>query len=163
MSQKRRGLTLVEMTLVIMIMGILAAISMPRISDCVLAARVRAAVSTVQSHVAYARSVAINQGRTVTLLFDNSLARYQSDDVEMPDQPGAPLAIDLRELFDPSIGLVADFDGAGSLSFDAEGLPRVAGAILVQGSVELSAGSARHRIDIHPGLGIATSSTLVAN
>ena len=156
MSQPRRAFTLVEMTLVIMILGLLAAISMPRISTCVLAAHLRTAAATIESHLDHARSVAINQGRTVTITFDNSLARYQSSEVGFPEQPGSLLSVDLRAEFGTAIELQANFDGNSTISFDSEGMPRVAGAVLTEGSVDLGAEGMRHRITIHPGLGLAS-------
>ncbi len=159
MNCKRTALTLVEVTIVILILGILAAVSIPRLSGSLQAARLSFAASALQVHLAHARSVAITSGRVVTVTFDNSSDSYASADVGFPDQPGSTLDVNVRSMFDPSIDLQANFDAGNTISFDIEGAPRVAGVPLNVGFVDLSVGEMSQRVRVHSGLGYVSGAT----
>ncbi len=157
-SPKRGAMTLFEVTIVIIILGILATVTMPRLSNTVQAANVRSCAATIQSHLAYARSVAMSRGRTVTVVFENNDARYSCPDIGFPDQPGSSLQVNVRMMFDPSIALNASFDQGGTIAFDGEGMPRVGTVPLVHGTVDVSAAGVAHRVHVSPVLGTVSAS-----
>lgn len=159
-SRQRSAITLFEVTIVILILGVMATVSMPRLSASVQAANVRSCAAAIQSHLAYARSVAMLRGRTVTITFDNVSDSYESSEIGFPDQPGSVLQVNTKRLFDPSIDLVANFDGGVILSFDGEGTPRVGANQLVAGVIDVSAGGVKHRVRVGVPLGTVSSSQI---
>ena len=140
MNPNRRAFSLIEVTLVILLLGIIAAVSTPRFASTLRVMRMKAAAQQLAAHVEYIRRVAANEGRSTTLVCDNTLSTYSSN-VDFPERIGETISVSIAETFDESISLVADFDSQTSMTFDYEGTPHVGGVPLVNGTVTLSAGS----------------------
>ncbi len=155
---RRNAMTLIEVTIVILVLGIVAALSVPRISIGVQTAQLRTAVAGIESHLAFARATAIHRGRSVTVTFVNSLETYSSTDIGFPEQPASTLLVDLRSAYDASLNLEASFDGITSITFESEGLPLAGTSPLANGVIHVSAGGLVYRITIKPGLGTVSSS-----
>jgi type II secretion system protein H len=64
---RRGGYTLAELLVVIVIMGIIASIAVPRLSTFIRHLSARSAVSKVVSDLTLARTQAVREGRTVSL------------------------------------------------------------------------------------------------
>ena len=86
----RPAYTLVELVLVLFIMGVVAAIAVPRLSQSAARQRVDGAASRIVSDLAYARSVARTSSSAVTVLFDPSRNRYAMAGVRDPLRNTAP-------------------------------------------------------------------------
>ena len=140
LASRRRGITLPELIVVILILGILGAMAAPRFSGAVQAARLEAARQAVRSDLQYLRSCAINRGRPVQVQFDAAADRYTSPSVDHPDRPGRQLSVDVKKMFDPAIELSADFAGQSAVTFDLVGVPRVDGEPIEEGRVVLALG-----------------------
>jgi prepilin-type N-terminal cleavage/methylation domain-containing protein len=160
MPFQRRAMSMIELTIVLLIVGITAAVAAPRLADTVRAMRLRAAANQLAAHIDYVRSVALNEARTTTLVFDNSLDHYLCDDVLLPDQPGQPFYFAVREVHDPSFDLTADFDSRSELSFDFEGVPTVNSTPMESGTVILGYGKEQYQVAIAAGTGQTTVSRL---
>jgi prepilin-type N-terminal cleavage/methylation domain-containing protein len=156
MNFRRRGISLIELTIVILIVGILAAVAAPRMADSVRAIKLQAAARQLAAHIDYIRNVAINEGRSTTLICDQGLHRYASDNVDFPERIGQLLLVSLPQDYDPSFTLAADFDSQASLTFDFEGVPYVGDSPLSQGRIELASGNDKYAVVIASGTG-ATS------
>lgn len=156
MAGLRRALTLIELTIVILIIGITAAIATPRLAETMRAVRLEAAAIDLATHIDYVRSIAINQSRTTSLVCDNQIQVYRSPDVDFPQRPGEPLHVSLRDAYDPAFRLQANFNGQSTLSFDFEGTPMVAGDELESGFVTLRYGGDAFRVVIASGTGETT-------
>jgi type II secretion system protein H len=61
------GASLVEMMVVVIIIGIVAAIAVPRFTNWVSALRVDGAASQIAADIAYTRMMAVREGRTASL------------------------------------------------------------------------------------------------
>jgi prepilin-type N-terminal cleavage/methylation domain-containing protein len=63
----RRGATLTEIMIVVIIMGLVAAMAMPKFSNWVSSLRAQGAASQLQADIAYTRMSAVREGRTAAL------------------------------------------------------------------------------------------------
>ena len=149
----RRAMSLLEVTIVILILGLLSAVAAPRFSATLHSMELQAATQQLVAHLRYARQVAMNQGRTTTIQFDTVAATYSSDSVDAPHLRGTKLFVDLGTEFDGALSLTADFDSSTALSFNFEGVPYVGDTPMVLGQILLSSGDAQHEIEITPGTG----------
>lgn len=147
---------MIELTIVILIMGIMAAIAAPRMADAVRGARLQAAANTLAAHVDYIRSVALNEARTTNLVCDNTAYTYSSSEVDFPELRGQLLHVAMGVDHDPAFTLTANFDTRTTLSFDFEGVPMVGSDPMVSGQIMLGYGSDQFRVKIAAGTGETT-------
>lgn len=149
-------MSLIELTIVILILGILSAVAAPRLGDSVRGSRLRAAANQIASHVDYIRQVAINEGRSTELVVDSVTDRYISTDVDFPENRGTQIDVGVQRRFDSAFELSADFDSHQSMTFDFEGIPRVAGTAMQSGMISIGYGDHAFDIFISPGIGTTT-------
>ena len=142
--------------MVVLIVGLLAAIGTPRYVQSTRSRAARNAVIQLAGYVDYVRNTAINEGRSARLTVDADEDRFFSPDVDFPDQIGTPISVSLKEQYDASLELDASFDSATTLTFDLEGMPTVAGNVLSNGVIVVWSQGVGFRILIRPGLGTAT-------
>ncbi len=154
---------MIELTIVILILGIMAAIAAPRFADTVRATKLHAAANQLAAHIDYIRSVAVNEARTTTLLCDNSLHSYGSDEVDFPERRGERLYVLMREVYDPQFVLTANFDSKTTLSFDFEGVPKVGTTPLVSGTITIGLGNEKFQVLIAAGTGETTVSRVAVD
>ncbi|TWU07539.1 GspH/FimT family pseudopilin [Stieleria varia] len=153
MSAARRGMTLLEVTIGLLVIGLLAAIATPRFTQTLTANQLSAAASRIASTIEYVRHVALNDGRTTTIVFDASTDKVTSTDVDAVTQAGSSISIDLKSEYDDSIELTASFDGQDTLSFDLEGAPIVGSTAMQSGTITLTSDSQSRTLYVLPGLG----------
>lgn len=160
-------MTLLEVTIVMLIIGIMAAIAAPRFSNATRSAQVRSAAIQTASHVEFVRQSAINGNRSTSLTYNESNVSYQSGEVDFADRIGQLISVDLREVFDASIQLKASFDNTNTISFDVEGVPTVGTTAMQNGFIEISAsGVQSYYIVIAAGTGyvsVLSASELAGN
>jgi prepilin-type N-terminal cleavage/methylation domain-containing protein len=155
----RRAVTLLELTIVLLVLGLVSAIAAPRFGQSMRGMHSRAIAMQIAAHLSHARRTAINQGRSTTLTFAQTGAGYASTDVEFPGRVGANLQVDLHDTYDQSVGVQADFDGVNnadslSIMFDLEGVPFVNSTAMQSGLITVSApGTPTQYIRVAPGTG----------
>ena len=153
MVHRHRAFSLLELIIVMLIIGITAAIAAPRFSDAMRVARLRAAANQLAAHIDYIRNVARNEARATSLICDNKLHSYRSPEVDFPDRRGERIEVQLLRDYDADFRLVADFDDATTLAFDFEGTPYVGSDPMASGQVLLRVGSDAFGVIITPGTG----------
>ena len=152
----RNALSLIELTIVILILGIVSAVAAPRLGDSVRGSRLRAAANQIAGHVDYIRRVAVNEGRSASLVVNPVTDRYRSTNVDFPDQVGNLIRVGIKSVFDDEFELTADFDSQNAMTFDFEGVPRVGGTPMQSGTISIGYGGEFYDIVIAPGLGTTT-------
>ncbi len=141
--------------IVVMIIGLLAAITMPKVATVQRKSELRSAAMTLAQHLRMAREAAIAQAMPITVTFTPSLAVYEATQLPDPERPGQTLRVDLRERIHPGITLTASFNGATSLVFGVDGLPRVAGQPVTTSSLLISDNSLSESVQLMHGWGTA--------
>lgn len=141
----RRAYTLVELVLVLVIMGTIAAIAMPRLSQSLARQRVDGAADRIVSDLAYARALARSSSASVTVTFDPSRNRYAIPGPDPLRNTGAPYIIDLS--LDPyratmlggaaaAVGVatpnIGSANGTFSITFDGFGEASTTGWVVVK-------------------------------
>lgn len=153
MKSRRNAMSMIEVTLVILVMGVLAAVAAPKFADSLRAMKLEAAARQLAAHIDYIRSVAVNEGRTTSLICDNNLHTYGSDSVEFPERIGELVLVSLPKFYDPTFTLLADFDSQTNVSFDFEGVPQVGASPLADGRIILGSGPDQFAVIIVSGSG----------
>ncbi len=153
MSSRRRAISMIDLTLVLLIVGITAAIAAPRFMESIRTTKLQVAARQLAAHIDYIRRVAVNEARTTTLVCNNTLHSYASGEVDFPDRPGQLLNVAIRDVYDPQFELIANFDSQTTLSFDFEGVPHVASTPLVNGKITIALGGNQFEVRIAPGTG----------
>ncbi len=152
----RGALTFIDLTMVMLIIGILAAVSMPRVAALQRRNELRNAAMTLAEHMRIARTAAMSQAKPVEFIFNTTDATYQVPQLPDPERPGQVLFVDLRSRLSSRATLVASFNGAQSLVFGVDGLPRVAGQGVTTSTLTISEGSESEWITLRHGWGTAT-------
>ncbi len=153
MKSRRCAMSLIEVTLVVLVMGVLAAVAAPRFANSLRAMKLQAAAKQLAAHIDWIRAAAVNEGRTTTLACDNLGHSYASPNVDFSDRVGELLQVSLAHDFDAAFTLLADFDSHATLSFDFEGVPHANGLPLEQGRITLSSGSEQYTVIVSAGSG----------
>jgi len=160
--RSRAAISFIEVTIVILIIGLLAAVSVPRFAEAARITQLQAASQTLAEHARYLQATAINEGRSISLVFDADRDRYYSTDADMPEQPGRPLEVRLASQYDATFQLSANFDSTATVTFDFEGVPRVGSKPLGRGEAILASGKHRFAVGIETGTGRVSVTRLAA-
>ncbi|QEF96321.1 hypothetical protein Mal15_03480 [Stieleria maiorica] len=156
MRPRRRGLTFFELTVVMMIMAVLAAVAVSHFARSLQARNARHAAIQLADYVDYIRNTAINEGRSTSLSIDPAGDRFWSTDVDFPDQVGVPISVLVKDRFDDRLEITASFDSATTLTFNLEGTPTVGGTPLVNGVISIDTREVAYEIRIGAGPGRAS-------
>lgn len=153
----RPAFSLIELTVVMMILAVGATVALPRLAETVAGSRVETVAKTIQCDLELARRTAMNRGRVVTVHFDWENGTYHSTDV--PVGAGQTLQNDLPEAFATEIQLTSDFDGVTGIQFDHHGTPSMldlVGNVQSTGNIEVDFDGEALNVQIRPGLSLIT-------
>ncbi len=130
----RAGVTLVELVVVVLIMGIVAAAAAPTFYGSLAYHRVESAARRVKADLQRLRQTARLTSSSQTITFHDDAAYTMSEDVVDPDHPDEAYAVDLTETPYEVDALTIDFDGDTTIAFDGYGTPSQGGSIVVSGA-----------------------------
>ena len=140
LNRIQHGVTLIDLVICVMVMGILAAVGVPKFASAVSRLRCEAVAKRVASDLNFARRVAIQSSRTATVAFRSNPAGYDMTGVANPANATIQYSVNLSDV-DSSIALVAfSFNGGSSLAFNNYGRPMVGPTAMVSGGVTVRSG-----------------------
>lgn len=147
---RKNGFTLIEIVIVILLIGILAAALAPRLFRQADSFKVEAAAEQIANHIRLAQSLAIARHQTHGIGFDTTNNLYSvydgnGDAINNPLSPGKTLSIDFNtddQLKGVDIS-TASFGDNPYVTFDALGKPSNGGsAVITKSSSTLNIGVA---------------------
>ena len=148
----RRGATLIEIVIVIMILAIISVAVTPRFFSSLAYHRAESAAQRIQFDCQWARRRAKTQSADQVVQFNPNANSYTLLTVAGLNQAATDYVVELAA-YPYAAGIVsADFDGQQELVFDGFGLPKQTGIVVVQ------SGTSRRSISFDPDTGSATVS-----
>jgi type II secretory pathway pseudopilin PulG len=146
----RPGVALIDLTVSVLLMGILAAAVLPRFSDAVQRNRVTSAAQRLCADIRLARNSALASSASKSVVVLVSQSRYTLVGVNSLDRPGTDYAVQLAGgLYETTI-LSANLGGDASLTFDMHGRPDSGGTMV------LRAGGVQKTVSIDAATGEAS-------
>lgn len=146
----RRGLTLIEVTVTVLIIGFLAAVATPAFSGFLNQARVDSAAKRIKADLALARQTAVAESTTTSITFTLMSGNYSVTGVDHPDHPGQAYNVDLS-LYPYNSTIVMGLFGIDlTAQFDRFGQPQDGG------SLQLQSGSAIQTVTLNADTGEAS-------
>jgi prepilin-type N-terminal cleavage/methylation domain-containing protein len=130
-GHRRHGFTLIELTIVIMTIGILAAAAAPKYRDSLVYYRLDAAARRIGNDLRYARQYARKSCKVQSLSFSVASDNYTTTTVQDMNRRGTGFTVNLATEYSVDV-ITADFGGSPTLQFDIFGRPNQAGTVVIQ-------------------------------
>jgi prepilin-type N-terminal cleavage/methylation domain-containing protein len=130
--RRRAGFALVELVIVILIIGIMAAVAVPRFAESLSRYRVEAAAKRIELDLKLARRQAKISSASRSIQFDEIGHLYVLPGVLHLDHPGQDYRVKLAEAPYAAQIFSVDFGGDAEVIFDGYGLPDSGGTIVVK-------------------------------
>ena len=146
----RRGFSLIELVITVLVLGIIAAAAGPRYADSLSRFRLAAAAKRVSDDLNYARDEAMSQGFEQKVIFVTASNSYSMANVPHPDSPGLAYSVDLSSTQYPVSLVAVNFNGAETVTFDIHGRPDTGGTVTVDSD------GYQQVIDVDSATGVAT-------
>lgn len=127
----RRAFTLVELVIVILILGILAAGTAPKFNASLRRAQVDGASLRIKADMNLARQTAISRSANQSVKFTVGSAVYTLSGISDPDHPSQAYSVNLADGAYRAVVATASFGGSDTLQFDRYGQPTSAGTVTV--------------------------------
>lgn len=131
-GKRHPAFTLLELLCVLIVLGVIAGIAVPRYANAIAQNRASAAVRRITSDLALAQRHAKFTGKTQTVTFDATRDKYYILTIEDPDHSSLAYQVFLGDEPYNTAVVSADFDGDGDIIFDAFGVPDSGGMVVIQ-------------------------------
>ena len=158
-ARSRRGFTLVDLTLTLLILGIVTATAAPKLSTTVLRYQVDAAARRVEADINYVQSHARYTSAPCSITFVASPPSYTTTGVAQINNSGQAYAVNLNTI-GYSVALSASLNGGATLAYTASGVPQAGSPLvaLTSGTITITRGTHTKTVTIDPVTGKARRS-----
>ena len=146
---RQPAFTLIELVVVLFIVGLLAAVAVPRFAGSAVRQRVDAAARRVAADLNLARRHAYQASTSQTVSFDVSADSYKLAGMPDPDRPAVDYEVDLNDEPYQAELLSANFSGNAKVIFDAYGMSDFGGVVVV------AVGDRKRTVNVDPDTGEA--------
>lgn len=133
-QHNRRGVTLVELAIVVLLMGIIAGIAAPKYASALASYRVDCAARRIAADLRLARDYAQKASQSETVDFDAVGDSYAMSTMRDIDRPAVVYAVSLAATQYAVDVASANFEGVDAVQFDLHGRPNRSGSVVVQSS-----------------------------
>ncbi len=130
-DRSRRAFSIIELVIVLLIMGILAAVAMPTFVDSLSFCRVESAARRLKADLELVRQTARLKSASQTITFSGS-TYTTSASIKSLDRPQQTYSVNLSDSPFGLTGVTANFASQQSVSFDGYGKPTSGGTILLE-------------------------------
>ena len=133
------GFSLTELIVMIVLIGIFAAMAMTRTSTGMTTIQVQIAIDQITSDIDYSKSMAFARHDTITLVFSTTLEQYtiyngpdgsRSAITDFPNSTNGVISFDQSDFIEVNI-TSANFGGSSELQFLPLGDPKSGGSIVL--------------------------------
>lgn len=151
-SRRRSALTLVDMVVTVLLMGILTAAAAPQFASALQRQRVKCAAQRICADIRWVRNVAIATSTSRRVDFNIAQGSYALYGIASPDKPGTDYSLQLSDGNYATSIVSVNLGGDGILGFDMYGQPDSGGTIVIR------CGGALSIITVNASTGEATAS-----
>jgi prepilin-type N-terminal cleavage/methylation domain-containing protein len=154
---RRAGFTLIDLTITIVIIGIVAAIAVPRFSQSLDLIRADSAARFIAADLNYARHRAQISSQNNPVNFTTSPPGYAMPNTPHLNRSGATYAVNLSDN-GLNVNLVLNLQGNTSVTYNSFGIPLVGSPLtaMTSGTITVSSGAASKTVTINPQTGRAS-------
>ncbi len=155
-DRKRAGFSLVDLTLTMLILGILTATAAPRLSGAMTWYRADGAARRIEADLNYVREQARSTNSACSLVFSAISPKYTTTGVLEINNSGNSYAVDLGALGYP-VTVTANINGGTSITYSETGFPQAGSPLsaLTLGTITITSGKQTRTVTIDPITGKA--------